>query len=76
MPIALPFRHWPWQGSKLFLEKKFDKIQDLANATLKAFGFTKHLQAASLRGSVLNANPKAFFTLHRPRSSFLTSAEV
>jgi len=68
--MALPFRHWPWQGSKLFLEKKFDKIQDLANVTLKAFGFTKQLQAASLCGSVFNANPQAFLTLHRPRSSY------
>ncbi|MBE8722067.1 hypothetical protein [Sphingobacterium pedocola] len=70
MSPTLPFRHWPWQGFFFLLEKKEAKIQDWVNVTLKAFGFTKQLQAASLRGSVFNANPKAFLTLHRPRSSF------
>jgi len=44
-------------SSRVCLAKR-SKNQDLVNVTLKAFGFTKQLQAVSLRGSVLNANPK------------------
>ncbi|MBE8720081.1 hypothetical protein C4F40_04975 [Sphingobacterium sp. Ka21] len=60
----------PRRGFHFFLIKNETKNQDWVNVTLKALGFTKQLQAVALRGSVLNPNPKAFLTLHRPRPSF------
>ncbi|MBE8719298.1 hypothetical protein C4F40_00960 [Sphingobacterium sp. Ka21] len=69
LPLSLPL-HWPWQDFSFLLDEKGAKSQDLVNVTLKAFGFTKQLLDVSLRRSVLNANPKALLTLHRPRSSF------